>query len=347
VLVAALALPLTRLTRGLPRKPLLVATIAAYGLSSLVVAVAPGFWAVAAGRTIGGAAHALFFSVVSVYAARLVPPRAVGRAVAITFVGTSLGYVLGVPAATFVGDAVGWRAAFGGLAAVAGVLAVAMLVVLPAVPGSPDRPARGRRAGPAVRVIGLVNVTLFLGHYACYTYISTALIGAGLATDRVAAALLVLGAAGILGVALAARSADRRPRAGLLVALGAMAVGTVGLLVLHPAALAAVALATLWCAGFGAVPSFFMTAALRAPGGRPEEVGAVVNATSNVGIAGGALLGAGALHLVGAGGLPAPTFVLVVVTAGIVLLSPAAFPRAPAIRTLEVGGPDGQELAPR
>ncbi|WP_156448268.1 MFS transporter, partial [Mycobacterium sp. NAZ190054] len=95
VMVAALAVPLTVATTRFARKPLLMATIAGYALSNAVVAAAPGFAVVAAGRTLGGVTHALFFSLVIGYAPRLVPEGSVGRALALAAGGASAGVVAG------------------------------------------------------------------------------------------------------------------------------------------------------------------------------------------------------------------------------------------------------------
>jgi len=72
VMVAALAVPLTVLTTRFARKPLLLTTVAGYALSNALVAMAPVFAVVAAGRTVGGVTHALLFSLVIGYAPRLV-----------------------------------------------------------------------------------------------------------------------------------------------------------------------------------------------------------------------------------------------------------------------------------
>src|ERR1041384_3820913 len=77
VMVATLAVPLTVLTTRFARKPLLLTTVAGYALSNALVAMAPVFAVVAAGRTVGGVTHALLFSLVIGYAPRLVSRAAV------------------------------------------------------------------------------------------------------------------------------------------------------------------------------------------------------------------------------------------------------------------------------
>jgi len=105
--VAVLALPLTWATARVPRKAVLVTTLVGYTASNLMVALAPSFGVLLTGRVVGGIAHALFFSVASAYATRIVPPRLAGRAIAFVYSGSSLGFVVGVPLATTVGDQLG------------------------------------------------------------------------------------------------------------------------------------------------------------------------------------------------------------------------------------------------
>ena len=82
-MVAVLAVPLTVATSRFARKALLLTTVTGYALSNALVAAAPTFAAVAAGRTVGGVTHALFFSLVIGYAPRLVSRAHVGRALAL------------------------------------------------------------------------------------------------------------------------------------------------------------------------------------------------------------------------------------------------------------------------
>jgi len=98
--VAAAAVPLTIATRRLPRKPLLMGALATYAVSNVLVATAPSFGMLAAGRVLGGLAHAIFFSISIAYASRLVAPRFAGRALSLVTAGATLGFVLGVPLST-------------------------------------------------------------------------------------------------------------------------------------------------------------------------------------------------------------------------------------------------------
>ena len=52
VMVASLAVPLTVATARFPRKPMLLITVACYAISNVIVAVAPTFAVLAAGRAV-------------------------------------------------------------------------------------------------------------------------------------------------------------------------------------------------------------------------------------------------------------------------------------------------------
>jgi predicted MFS family arabinose efflux permease len=61
----------------------------------------------------------------------------------------------------------------------------------------------------------------------------------------------------------------------------------------------------------------------------PELAGAWINATANIGIAGGAAIGAGLLHTEGLSSLAWPGAALMVCGLAVILLSRRAFPSRP------------------
>ncbi len=331
VMVAALAVPLTLGTRRLPRKGLLLATLAAYTASNLLVGVAPGFGVVAAGRALGGVAHALFFSLSIGYASRLVSSQVTGRALALVTAGASAGLVLGVPLSAALGIAVGWRNGFLVLAAVCGIATVLVATLLPGV-SSDDAPhADSTRTARRARLatVAVSNTLTYLGQYVVYTYVSVILLAAGLSETSVGPVLLGLGAVGLLGTAYAATALDRHPRRGTVVVHAGMALGLLALGLVFPATAGVLASAAVWCGSFGAMASVFQTAAIRTRGASPDVIGALVNSTANIGIGGGAALGALVLVGPGLGAVPFVGAALVVASVVVVLLARGAFPADP------------------
>nr|WP_246240177.1 MFS transporter [Mycolicibacterium madagascariense] len=305
VLVAALAVPMTHATARFARKPLLLTTLCCYALSNLLVSVAPTFAVVAAGRGLGGLTHALFFSLCIGYVPRLVTGAQVGRALAIATGGASAGLIVGVPLATSVGTALGWRASFGALAALSVLTLVLVAKVLPGVSNAAPTPVYQKRSG-RTQLVAVVssNALTYLGQFTLYTFVSVLFLAAGARPEFVGPLLLLCGICGLAGLGYAAGMVDRRPRrttfALLTTAIAAVLAVGVGFPLLVPVIVAA----AVWNGAFGGVASVFQAAAVRTHAVNPELAGAWVNASANTGIAGGAAIGAGFLPLIGLGGLP-------------------------------------------
>ena len=331
LMVAALAVPLTLATRRLPRKGLLLGTLVAYTASNVLVAVAPTFGVVAGARALGGISHAVFFSVAIGYGSRLVSPQFTGRALALVTAGASAGFVLGVPLSTALGTAVGWRTAFGVLAGACALATVLVAVLLPAVAGGGAPAADDARSANRTRLalVSTTNALTYLGQYTVYTYVAVLLLAAGLSTVAVGPVLLGLGALGLVGTAYAVASLDRNPRRGTILVLGAVVVGLLAVGLVFPSLAGVLVAAAVWSAGFGAVASVYQTAAIRTRGASPDVTGALVNASANIGIGGGAALGALVLAGSGVGVLPYLGAGLVGAGLVVVLVFRRAFPATP------------------
>ena len=325
VMVASLAVPLTLITSRFPRKPLLLLTLAGYALSNAMVAAAPVFAVVAAGRMIGGITHALFFSLCIGYVPRLVSGAYVGRALALATGGASAGFVLGVPLSTSLGTAVGWRASFAVLAATSVAVLALVAVVLPDVSGDhPEGTGDGR--GGELAAVAVANVLTYLGQFTLYTYISLLLLSSGLEPALVGPLLLLCGACGFAGLYCTAKTLDRNPRATATTVLLTVIGGLVILACTYPTLGWVVLAAGVWNGAFGGVPSIYQACAVRSRAASPELSGAWVNATANLGIAGGAAIGAGVLTVADVGVLPWVAVGLVAAGLVVVVAARRAFP---------------------
>lgn len=291
VMVATLSVPLALVTRRLPRKALLLATLGGYVVSNLAAAVAPTFVVLGGARVVGGVAHALFFSICIGYSARLVPPAQTGRAMALVSVGVSGGLVLGVPLATVLGTALGWRMAFAGLGAlVIGVLWLAAAVLPPIqAPVSRGRDHPGRRTELAAVVTA--NGFTYLGNFVIYTFISPLLLASGASPTSVGPVLLAFGLCGLGGLRIMATRLDPHPWASALVIPAAMTGGIVAVGLAFPALWPVIAAAAVWCAAFGPAASLYQSGSVRVDAVAPEVAGAWINASANAGIAAGAAIG--------------------------------------------------------
>ena len=328
MMVAALAVPLTVATTRFPRRPLLLATLLGYVVSNVLVAAAPTFAVVAAGRVVGGVTHALFFSLTIGYVPRLVARADVGRALAIVSGGASAGFVLGMPLSTVVGTAAGWRVSFAVLAVLSCLTVVAVYKLLPRVDHAPHADRGDRTGRGALAAVSASNLLTFLGHFTAYTFISVLLLSSGVRPAFVGPILLACGACGLIGLWWVGRNLDRSPRRTAAVALGGVIVAVVALGISWPTLIAVLAATALWSGAFGGIPSIYQATAVRTHALPPEQAGAWVNATANVGIAGGAAIGAVLLQTVGLTSLPWVAAVLVGLGLAVALRARKAFPRS-------------------
>lgn len=325
------AVPLTILTAHVDRKRLMLLSLSGYVVSNLVVAMAPTFGLLCVGRLIGGVAHALLMSIVSAYAARLVPPSMTGRAISFVYGGTSLGAILGVPGTAAVGHLASWRVAMYIMTGLAVVLTLCIAFFLPPVSSTVHVKESlpnivSRKVMRTFLIVVAVNAVFFFAHNLLYTYVTPLLLEHGLPDGALSIALLLTGALSILGLWGAGQIVDRRPAAGMLASGMAMLVG-MGLMYGHILpGWSSVGAVGLWCIGYSAIIPFVMSGAIRARATRADVAGAAINAASNAGI----LLGsaAGGVVLTHYGFAVLTPMAIVVALCGILIafFSTSAFP---------------------
>jgi DHA1 family inner membrane transport protein len=137
-----------------------------------------------------------------------------------------------VPAATFLGQQLGWRSAYWLVAVLAAATVAAVLAVVPSSPGRPEATVRGELGAlrrPQVLLTLLVGMVGFGGMFALYSYIAPVVTDvAGLSRGTVPLVLLAYGAGGVVGTALGGRLADWalfRSLVGTLVTVGVLLAG--------------------------------------------------------------------------------------------------------------------------
>ncbi len=193
---------------ALPRRGLLVALMGAYAAFNLLSAVAPSYEVLTLARFLDGLPHGAYFGVASLVAASLATPERRGRAIASVMLGLSFANVVGVPAATWVGQHLGWRAAYVLAAALAALAAALVLTFVPSVPG--DREATGRKEAREFFGNRQVWLTMaagaigFGGLFAVYSYIAKIVTDVGmLGEGTVPVFLLAFGLGMVAGTWLA------------------------------------------------------------------------------------------------------------------------------------------------
>lgn len=279
----------------LPRRGLLVALMVAYAGANALSAVAASFGVLVLARFLSGVPHGAFFGVASLVAASLAPRGREGRAVAMVMIGLSVANVVGVPAATWMGQQVGWRSAFWVAAGLSVLTAVLVTAFVPACPGDAD--ATGRRelrlfAEPQAWLTLIAGAIGFGGMFALYSYIAKVVTEVGgLPDGAVPVFLLAFGLGMVAGTYIAGPLGDWSVFRSLLGSSLAMAVFLLAFAVLAPAG---------WWA---LIPAFLVAVAssvlvvnlqlrLMSVAGEAQTLGAAMNHSSlNIGNALGAWLG--------------------------------------------------------
>jgi DHA1 family inner membrane transport protein len=233
----------------LPRRQLLLGLMVAYALFNALSALAPNYETLMVARFLDGLPHGGYFGVASLVAASMVAPERRGRAIALVLMGLPVANVVGVPAATWLGQTLGWRASYWVVAALAALTIAMVLAFVPHCPGNPE--ATGRRELQALRkpqvwFAILAGAVGFGGMFAMYSYVAPmATHAGGLSDSAVPVFLLTLGVGMVFGNWVAGHAVDWSLKKALLLA---------------PVALAVTLLVT-WLVlpfGYGSLPAFFL-----------------------------------------------------------------------------------------
>ena len=307
----------------LPRRALLVALMAAFAVGNGVSALATSYEQLMLARFAAGLPHGAYFGVASLVAASMARPSRKGRAVSQVMLGLSVANVVGVPAATLLGQELGWRAAFWAAAGLAVVTLGLVAWFVPSCPG--DAEASGRRElgafkVPQVWLTLLAGAVGFGGMFAVYTYIAPVVTDvSGLGERSVPVYLLFFGLGMVAGTWVAGIMADWSIFRSLIIGGVGMAATMLLFWATAPhgwAALPVVFLITV----LGSVLVVNLQLRLMDVAGDAQTLGAAMNhASLNVANALGAWLGG---VVIAAGyGLRAPALVgLVLSLAGVVIL---------------------------
>ena len=214
------------------RRTLLMVLMALFTVGNVSAAFAPTLEALVAARFLAGIPHGAYFGVASLVAASLAGEGKHARAVAQVLLGLSVANVIGVPVATWLGDAAGWESAFIAVGVIGALTVVAILVVVPEPQGAPVVRAREELAAlarPQVLATLAVAAVGFGGMFAIYTYIQWTMVDvASIDPAWMPVVLAVYGLGMVAGSIIGGIVADRDLDRGLVL-IAAVMVGILAL----------------------------------------------------------------------------------------------------------------------
>ncbi|MGG3452638.1 MFS transporter [Paenibacillus rhizolycopersici] len=291
---------LTSLTARLSRKTLLLGIMVVFMIGNALAATATGIGMLLVARVVSAFSHGVFMSIGSTIAADLVPEHRRASAISIMFTGLTVATVTGVPLGTFIGQQLGWRAAFIVIVTVGlfGFIANSLLI--------PSGLRKGGRTAFRDQVKLVTNGRLLLlfsitalgygGTFVVYTYLSPILLEiTGFKESAVAVILLGYGVAIAIGNMVGGKLSNRQPVRALFYMFMVQALILLALLFTAP--FKAAGLVTIFLMGllaFMNVPGLQVYVVMLAERFVPSavDVASAINiAAFNAGIALGSYLG--------------------------------------------------------
>jgi DHA1 family inner membrane transport protein len=299
--VAVMSVPLTLATRRVERRRLLGTCLCLFVVSTVIGAAATSYWLLLGTRIVTAFTHSIFWSVVAATAAGLFAPASRGRVLTAIFAGSTLATVLGTPAGTWLGQHTSWRVAYLTVGLLGLVVAIAVVALVPARPVHESHAARG--VHPDGRRYGVLVAATMLGmggFFTMFTYVTAYLTRiSGFSLAAVSPILLAGGLAGVLGVLFSGRVVDRSPRLAVGAPMGVLVFALFGLYAVGTHGYVAVALVAVGNFGISGFATALQGRVLDVAPGSSDVASAGASAAFNVGIGGGAALGAALLPWTG------------------------------------------------
>ena len=172
--VMLLSLPLMVFASRFEFKRMLLGVLAVFSLGQFLSALAPTYPILVCARLVVACAHAVFWSVASIMASRLVDTRHGALAISMIATGSSIAQIFGLPLGRAIGLAVGWRMTFAVVGALSAVAVVYQATVFPTMPAGERftlKQLPELLKNPFLIALYVVTVFMATGYYASYSYI--------------------------------------------------------------------------------------------------------------------------------------------------------------------------------
>ena len=202
-MVMILSLPLMMLASRVEFRRLLLIVVAVFALGQFLSAVATSYFMLMAARIVVACSHAVFWSIASPIAIRVVSEDHRHTAMGIVVMGSSVALIAGLPLGRMIGLALGWRMTFACVAICAVLVWAYLRFGLPTL--SATEPFSPRKLPGLLRTPALLSIYIFValmitGYYVCYSYIEPFMLQVvGMDERTVTMVISVLGVAGIVG----------------------------------------------------------------------------------------------------------------------------------------------------
>lgn len=291
----AASLLVTTAAGRLNRKWVLIAMTALMLLSLVLVAAAPNFLVLMAGRALLGVCIGGFWALATAVIMRLVPAEDVPRALALMYGGQAIAAAFAAPVGSYLGGLFGWREVFWALTPIVAVNLAWHVVVLPSLPAHRKQDFRAMLdllKRPYFRR-GLVACMLSWGSaFTMFTYLRPFLEQVtGVNVTTLSVLLLLLGCAGFIGTWAAGRFLKGNVAPFLKLPALVMGGATIGLLLFGFSVAAVGFFMMIWGAMNTMFSVIWMTWMSQNADDAPEAAGSLMVAAIQASILFGAVVG--------------------------------------------------------
>jgi DHA1 family inner membrane transport protein len=208
------------------KRKVLLSLMALFIAGNLMGAVTTNYTLLLVSRVIAGLTQGPFYGIGAVVATKLVSDKLAGQAVGQMFAGLTLANVLGVPAGTWIGNALDWNMTFFVISGLGLIATLAIAVFVPAQGRDNSAPDisgqlkafqdRNLLASLAITALGWVGFMTFYG------YIVPVARVAGFGAADLTWVLVIVGVGLVIGNMLGGRTADANLRLSLILWPAAM-----------------------------------------------------------------------------------------------------------------------------
>lgn len=294
--VALMSLPLMIIVSKMELKRLLLTIIAVFVLSHVASALAEGYYTLMFSRIGVACSHAIFWSIVSPLAVRIVPADKRAFALSMVATGSSIAMVVGLPLGRVVGLYLGWRMTFLSIGVISALIFIYIAAMLPKVPSRGKFSVKRLPALLHNRVllgVFVMSVLFATAHYTGYSYIEPFLGRvAGFTPDIVTLVLIVFGGSGMLGSIAFSKYYMSNPRRFVAVATVAPALCLLLMQVSAVSLASVLAVCVVWGAMATAFNIAFQDNVMRfAPEEATSVAMSIFSGIFNLGIGSGAYIG--------------------------------------------------------
>lgn len=301
------SLLLAPLTRNIDRRHILLAFSALLVASNLMVAVAPGYSALLAGRGILGICVGGFWSMASAVTLQIVPAKDVPRALSIVYAGVSVATIISLPLASYADHLLGWRKVFHLAALMSAATFIWQFMALPSMPARAGNDFKNMLAlFKRNWILAGIGGTLFSygGYHVFFTYLRPFLEHTlALRSGTLAMVLLAFGVANCLGTFTAGFVLGRQFRGAMLAIHLALVIVAVSLFFSGGPVSGNILLTITWGFIFGFIPVGWSTWITRTLADRAEIAGGVSVAAIQLSIGLAAAIGGFTFDTIGITGI--------------------------------------------